>query len=409
MKEYVIVTPGISNMGGAQMYVRNKVLYMRKHGWEVVIITAVAKNVIINELKEVVNIVPELGYNKYCYTQRRQNRAMEALKNIVLRKPFNEIVVESTSIVTSIWAESLASYVRAKHIIFLLQENNIYHNKGVQDYLLYKHSRRELIGIVDSSLEKLFATFNPIPHQQSYFLPAYCNNVVADINSPWINRIDKNHYDYIVGGLSRLDKPFVLRAIKDFCKFASNYPEKEYLLLWIGDAPKGSSIPVHVREIVNRFRNVELLITGYLLPVPSRLLEMCDVFISSAGSSLVCMRSGIPTITYDGNDYKPIGIIGRTTESLLFRKADELPLDLDDLLNQILVAKKYNKLPSDYESELPDFQSHLDFLRTTNPEKVYFDVDKLKKEIVTEKRVAIGLFLFGPNVYTWMHNIKMRK
>ena len=104
-----------------------------------------------------------------------------------------------------------------------------------------------------------------------------------------------------------MDKPYVIHAVKDFCNYASSYPEKSFLYIWIGDAPAGSLAPEKIKSMVDVLPNVEFLKTGYMLPVPYKLLEFCDVFISSAGSCWPCERSGVPTISYDGNDFKPIG------------------------------------------------------------------------------------------------------
>ena len=34
MKTYIIFTTQVTTMGGAQMYIRNKVLYLKDKGWE---------------------------------------------------------------------------------------------------------------------------------------------------------------------------------------------------------------------------------------------------------------------------------------------------------------------------------------------------------------------------------------
>lgn len=406
MKKYVIIATSLSNMGGAQMYIRNKILYYRSQGWNVSIISALANNIVISDLKEFRDVIPELQYSKYYYRKSRQIRVMETMRSIVADNNYEEIIIESTTIELTTWAEPLAKMVGARHLVYLLQEKNVVTNSGLQNYFIFKHRRHELAGIVNTSLSAMFKDFYPLKEGESYSLPAYCNNVEADVDCDIINSVDREKYDYIVGALSRLDKPFVMHAVKDFCNYAAKYPDKRYLFLWIGNAPDGSTIPSTIEDMIHQCPNIELLITGYLYPVPTRLLESCDVFISSAGSSHVCSRSGVPTISYDGRDFKPIGVLNRTTKNSLFRDPEEKPQPLDFLLDQILIDKKFEVQPPSYRKGFPDFQTHLDFMKKMSPTKEYFEMDTVRIESKGEWRVALGLLLFGPNGYKRLHHIK---
>jgi len=409
-KKYVIMAATLSGMGGAQMYIRSKMLFLRSHGWDVDIIAAQSQNVIIPELNEFKkNTFPELQYNKYYYGRWIQKQVMNQLKTIIIKdNKYEDIVIESTIITQSTWAESLARIVGARHLVYLLQEHNVVVNRYLCDFFIFKHSRHELAGIKETTLIAMFQPFHPLKEDESYRLSAHCTNVEADIEHPLLHSIDKKKYDYVIGVLSRLDKPFVSYALNDIYNYIDKQREKRFLLLWIGDAPEGSKIPDRVKNLFSQIPNVDVIITGYLYPVPTRLLGLCDVFISSAGSSHVCRRSGIPTICYDGNDYKPIGVLGRTTNNSLFRDSNEPPQSLDNLLYQVLVDNKYEKIPPSYRIGLPDFQSHLDFLDLMSREKDYYNTDEIHLETRREKRVALGLKIFGPNGYTWLHKIKNR-
>ena len=255
----------------------------------------------------------------------------------------------------------------------------------------------------------MFQPFHPLEENQSYQLSSYCSNAEADVDCPFLHQIDRSRYDYLIGAFSRLDKPFVSSAIEDICRYASTHADKRFLFLWIGDAPKGNVMPKILEKTVKTVPNMELLVTGYLFPVPTRLLELCDVLISSSGSSWTCMRSGVPTITYDGNDYQPIGILGRTTHHALFRGADEPPQQLDMLLDQILVKKQYPVLPPKYKSILPDYKTHLDFLNAMPDDKRYYDVDSLRLESISDIVLAFGMIFLGPDKYGSLLHAKKKK
>ena len=392
MKKYVFLIPSLSNMGGAQMYVRNKMNYLLAEGWVVTVVSAQAKNVIIPELKEFNYIFPEVAYYKFLYSNKKQKRIVDNISKIINRNSGDIIVVESATLRMGTWGESIAKQVKAKHLLFLLQEKTTFNNRSLLDFLVFKHKRKELVGITKQSLTQLFKPYFQIRDEESYSLIAHCNNVEADVDCEYLHQIDKTCYDYIVGGVSRLDKAFVENAFDDFCQYAINKKTVKFLLLWIGDAPKNSRMPIVMSERIKNLLNVDIIITGYLYPVPTRLLEMCDALISSAGSSWVCMRSGVPTITYDGNDLRPIGVLGHTTQCSLFRQQNDNIPDFNQLMNDILIEKKIGRTPANYTQDLPDFKSHMDFLNQSSDESVYFDIDSIRARSIKERIIK----LIGP-------------
>ena len=183
-------------MGGAQMYIRNKVLYLREHGWDAMIIAGRAKNIIIPELREFKDTVPEIDYCSYYYSSRKQEQVIGRLATRIVNKKYEKIVIESTSTEGSTWGERIAQKVGARHLIFLLQEHNCIANKGMQDFYVFKHQRRELAGITMKTLATMFKEFYPIESEESYRLQAYSNNVEADIPCKLVERIDKSKYDF---------------------------------------------------------------------------------------------------------------------------------------------------------------------------------------------------------------------
>ena len=390
MKKYVRFSPFIGGMGGGQMYVRNKVLFLRIRGWKVDVFSSMTQNILIPELKdfqknEILPVFPT-----YFFSLKKQNKIIRILLEKIKDDAYEEIIIESNSINGGTWAEAVAIQTEARHIAFPLGERFFIENEGMQKFLIFKHERRELVGITENSIYQIFSTFSPIKKELSYSLPAYCNNVEADIDNPYIHSIDKSKYDFIIGCLSRLTKPFVISALNDFCEFADFHKEKKILLLFMGDSTEDPSRVGTIKKIIKeRTSNVELIITGYLYPIPIKLLEVCHAFFSSAGSAWVCARSGRPTITYDGNDLKPIGILGRTTQNTLFRSAEEPIVDFRELMDQIFFTKKYPILKPTYKNELPDFQSHLDFIEKAANEREYYNIAALHIEKKKEKILSI--------------------
>lgn len=406
-KKYIIIIPSIINMGGAQMYVRNKVVYLQENGWKVDLISAQSGKVYIPELRQFNCIIPELCFDYYLFSKKKREHIVDSLVGRILDYDYDDIVIESTCIPACTWAEVLAERCNARHLAYLLQEDNTLTTETEQQFVKFKFDRRELASIADPSAYNIFASFSPISMQQSVEcrLPAYCSNVEEDIHSEWIDIIKAIKYDYLIGCLSRLDKPFIMPAVNDFICFAEAHSDKQMLLVMMGGAPEGSNFEKDIRKIVSKVENVELIVTGYLFPVSIKLLAMFDAFFSSAGSAAVCMRTGIPTVSYDCNDFKPIGVLGRTTKHSLFRDDSELPLNLCSLLDEIVVKKNFSREASTHELNKPDFTSHDQFLHLMSKEKQYFSFSNPKMG-ASEKKLAFMLRLIGAKAYAKLGRIK---
>ena len=407
LKKYIIITPCVTNMGGAQMYIRNKYTYMQKKGWDVDIITAQKGHIYISDLQKFNFVIPELNFNVYLYPKSKREKILRTITERIITHPYDEIIIESTCGSESTWAEVLAKKIGAKHLFYNLQEQDSYQSKNMQDFLCFKYDRRELAGINAKSLYNFFLPFHPISEEQSYYLLAYCNNVEEDISSPLLDKIDTSKYNHIIGCLTRLDKPFVESALNDFISYVNTNSEKKYLLLLIGGAPEESSYVQNIQNMFKAIHNVDLIITGYIFPVPIKLLDICNAFFTSAGSARVCMRSGIPTISYDANDYRPIGILGRTTNNSLMRAENEPIQDFSKLMDDILERNIYAKEPRTNIPNEPDFSSHDEFLASMSKENAYYNFDRVPLDH-SERKLSMALRLIGAENYAKLGVIKKR-
>lgn len=389
------------------MYIRNKIVWLRKQGWSAQVISTQKGMIYISELTEFSIFIPEMMFPFYLFSSNKQQEIVEQVIDMIQPQNYEEIVIESTSIEISTWAEVVSKEISAKHIAFLLQEKNVVDNPQLQDFFKFKHQRRELVSITDHSLKMMFESFSPIEHRQSYRLPAYCNNVVEDIDSPFLHRIHWDKYDYKIGCLSRIDKPFIRKAIINFARFVRLHKDKKFLLVLIGGAPDNTPYETNIKAVFKDIENVKLVITGYMFPIPAKLLGVFDTFFTSAGSCWPCMRSGVPTISIDGNDLMPIGIMKHTTLNTLFRGENEPSLDYQDIFEDVIINKKYKKLPSEHEFILPDFATHIQFIENSVSISEYFDVNKVKPITRAEKKIKLGMIILGAVIYNKLNQIKL--
>ena len=158
-KKYIIITPRISNMGGAQMYVRNKYLDMQNKGWDVDIITSHKGKVYIYDLQKFKYTIPEIGFYVYLFSKSTREKIITNIMGKIIQKQYDEIIIESTCMGESTWAEVLAQRIGAKHLFLNLQEQDIIKSHVIQDFLIFKHKRHELAGIANQSLYNIFLPF----------------------------------------------------------------------------------------------------------------------------------------------------------------------------------------------------------------------------------------------------------
>lgn len=403
---YIFLTPTILNVGGAQMYIRNKVLFLKERGYCVYVFSA-AKGieVIFPELKEFNRyFIPELRYNCSEYPRKKVERICNKIQRECGLDGEKEIIVESTCLEESTWGEFLSMQVGAKHIVYTLQETNDISNKSIADFLYFKYGRKELAGIQEKSLKQMFIPYYEI--EDSYYLGAGAGSAEDDVDHSLIEKLKESNYDVIIGSLGRLDKPFVDSGIEGVVKYCYLHTEKRVCLLLLGGAEK--EYLDHIKERVKGIKNIEVVISGYLYPVPTRLLTLCDAFFAAAGSAEVCKRSGVPTVTFDCNDLQAIGVYGRTTNSNIYREKNEPPKDFALLLEDIIDKKIYTKEKSSFISRHRDYSKHIDFINNSEKTKEYFDVMSIKDNTIKGRIRRAILSIFGPSLYSWLGSIKMK-
>lgn len=131
-----------------------------------------------------------------------------------------------------------------------------------------------------------------------------------------------------------------------------------------------------MKKVFSKVENVCCYITGFLYPIPLLLLKSLDFGISSSGAVRTLSREGVLTIAVDGNDNKPIGIFGITTNNSLYRTEEPI-FDFQYWFNQIIIDKIYSDNVSINIEPYTDnsylkLKSHMEFVRKTSKDRMYF-------------------------------------
>ena len=395
-KVYIILTLTIYKAAGSQIYTKNKVNFMKERGWDVFVYSSNNNaNLMIKEFSIFEDLIlPDLTIPPHLLSKKKRISVLDLFRTTC--ENGEEVIIESHTKTLALWGELIASKYKCKHIAYLLTETYGNPSKNVLDFLNFKHKRKELAGISNRSLGLLFEGYKKINEEEKYSLKAVCTNSVEDVKNEIIDNIQKK--DISIGSIGRLDKPYVPKMIDEIVKYANNNSNLKIQLILVGDSRDGNI----EKDIINKtqhIKNLYIVITGRLFPIPKSLFSKVDVFIGVAGAARISADLGIPTISIDTRNAKPIGVLGYETSSALFSESNNdmvLSVKIEEVLKNY---DQYNEESidralinvKDYRDE---FVNHLSFIESSNKEKSYYNVIfKILK--IEEMLYMFILLIFG--------------
>lgn len=378
MKKYIILTPSIGDMGGAQMYTSNKVDYLRQKGWEVFVYYSLPyKSLLIEILREFDgNYLPDMQYGIQFLPKKR----IEKTINTICKRTndYEKIVVETHLVSLVGWGELIAEKTGGRHIINFLEEHPHALSNREAAYFEFKLKRREIINASEASLKRLFGTFYKeeylkYEHKSGFF----CSNVVSDtiFDDSSIKKADFN-----ILSIGRLDKPYIETLVQELKVFAQKNNTYSFNVHFVGGSNSGS-VEKWIEQELGIIENVNLYLLGFVYPIPSGLIEKADVAVASANSILVTAERGCPTISIDMADYGGIGVFGYTTENK-FKRTVEPFVPISELLEQVLIKKtievsidkKSNKNSGRSQKQM---EESVDYIGQMDGNNNYYDVKEL--------------------------------
>lgn len=385
----MFITNSIRNMGGAQMYIRNKVVFLKQHGWAPTVFFFNAGDVLIPELKEFINNrIPELAFPITAYNKRKREGVINRI--VTDLKDSEECVIESHIYPECYWAEEIARRIHGRHLLFFLHEMFPSYSYKEELFLKFKFDRGEFKNVtrrIEIMLGKHWE------NKDAFIIPSF-SNVTSPVDYPL--KYDKGLKTIL--SIGRLDKPYIMPMLSEIAKYTQrmNVPVNLFL---VGGAAEES----YMKEIRTFIKEQEMIIPyffGYMFPIPLNIIQAADVAIASSGSVLVPAEQGIPTISIDTQDYMAMGIYGTTTYNV-FKRQDEPQLRTSDLLYDVLVAGHYHKIdakPTAYTLQAEQMQEdHLRIIESLDAPKEYYDVLAVfsRKEILRQKIVRLIYLIFG--------------
>lgn len=374
VKKYIFLTASISNIGGAELYMRQKLLYVKSIGFDPLIIYVKKSGfVYINEFNDVSCVVPEIAYPPKFFSNSKRKNILNKILTFI-GDVNEETIIESHLVHLAMWGELVASDFNGKNFIYLLSENYPSYTNSIYDFLKFKLKRRELVGINNHTLQLLFKKNLQLSNEQCYNLRAWMGDSIENIPSSLVNIVDSSA-DLKIGCYGRLEKIYVQHAISIIKSYCLLNPKTKIQLVLVGGSFDNELLDKY-KKMTSQISNLALYITGFIYPVPLDFLKKLDFIIAGSGAACAAVRHSLLTISMDIYGM-PIGVLGITTDSTMERDYNDH--DSNELLDYFERFRKKIYNPSDINGIEPypnlsiEFRKHMDFIESGNSSKVYFN------------------------------------
>ncbi|WP_225748727.1 hypothetical protein [Paraeggerthella sp. Marseille-Q4926] len=382
-KVYVFIQACLSGMGGAQLYVSAKSLWLARHSWDVIAVHGCGEKYDINYGRARIVYDSLVLSRPSTLKKSLTNRVIENIAAYI--EKYDEIVIESGNLEASLWGELLAERLGAKHFIFSLMEVLPMMTQEERDFLAFKHARGEFAAIHAGTMWELFGESRCIDYEKNV-LVARANPAAVELDFD-IGFLDR--HDCVIGMISRLEKTYVVDAFEAVVLFAKNNPETSIAFVVIGDADI-AACKAKLQALVEEAANLETYFMGTMCPIPLSLIRRFDMAIGKAGGALLCAEHGVPTLCFAVEEDVIAGLVLHDFETIpgkVQSKVEPQSLMRAILVDQRHVDNRYRRIG--VADELPDFIDHMKYIEASSASCSYCNPSHIAAPMVKK---GIGVF-----------------
>lgn len=386
MKKYVFINYAICAIGGAQIYIYNKSRYCEQNDWKVYIFSGCEGKIYIERFKEFSNLINTiLNISPYLCTKRKIRKTICWMLKCIDYYDGDEVLIESGTGVAALWGELLAKACNGKNIANILDEKIKLKNQSVHSFFEFKYERKEFRCIKKRIMQSFFED-KQLTEEQCYAFRAPCTNSMENIDVSI--KLDLVPDRPVIGVVGRIGKGYVHNSVNEIIKFARKHPEEFYNILIVGGGDNIYHKRLH--KLCDDVKNIKLIITGRLYPIPQKIIEKMNIAIGGSGSIRLPWSLDIPSISVEFNSNKALGFVGYDTQNTQLALDGEKLRDISECLEDFFFNSYIDRFKGVYvstnlvdEDEIKEvLDTHFEYIKLSNPKKEYFD--KFKPEGVKE-------------------------
>ncbi len=347
MKKYLIITPTIYDLGGAQLFTLRRTRHLLLQGYKVFIIISSRSDYFpLKDSFEGVPVleVPQIIHHSLEYSQKQRNKIVE--KIIEWTGNQGEYLIESHSLILIEWGEHIAYISKGRHIAYPLAEPKLsdFHISYGRKIILHKLSHGQLYGCTSVSLRKIFER-EDVP--SNYVNIGYDESEMHERCTPAIS-YKKQDGDFLISTVTRLDKPYIEPLVDSTIRLANSYPYQNFvLLIGGGSTTPGREDHLHsfYKSVIASTSNLKVIFTGYIESLGKDLFRMSDVFVGMGTASINSISQNCITIIVDmdGKMDRVAGIFGKDTNNFAYPE-NGITYSFDEKLEEVYLLNDVNRL-----------------------------------------------------------------
>lgn len=382
MKKYIMFANSISGIGGAQLYILRKLLYLLENGYEPYLIVGNKNPIEHNELKQFNTLeLPQLFYPPNLYNYKKRSKFTSKVKQFINYNNTDKVYIESHQTAPALWAEIFAQEINSINFIYALAPIGM-KRKVYQEFFNKKLDNESLIGCSSSFIKNNFD--NTIAKNNYFNIPFSKDEIVTLKDS----KVNDNKFDLKILTMSRIDKTYIKASILELIKYASKNKDikiKYNIYINITSGKEYNELKLIVDA--NKNNNLEINFHGPVYPLNNSLYHDQDLFIGMGTSILNAASMELASLVVDYRNNKYYGFFGE--EHQLFGTSEEkastdLSVYIDRLIENKIESRRLGKIG--YLLFLREFENE-----TVNSKFIKFMDNSMRKE-TKQIKIPIGIF-----------------
>lgn len=312
MNSYLIITPNVCNMGGAQLYVLRRALYLVGKGYNVFVVIWFDNGFFPLEaqFKGIpIYFASELSKPFILVSKKKSDAIIRRIANFA--KLDKNTIIESHTLSAIEWGEIISSQYNCKHLAYPLSEASVSNYIWLPGKKIFKEKldNNEFYGLSDASLEIIFGK----PHiPNNYVNVGFDEEELAERCIPNLNLGLKNN-DFVISTIARLEKSYIEKLIEDTIKLAKAYRNQPFVLIIAGGSDTGKRQDFLVekyKKIYDSCSNLRVFFTGYITTLGKDLFQISDVFVGTGLAAINAISQSRITVVIDERNDLSLGFLG---------------------------------------------------------------------------------------------------
>ncbi len=348
---YILATPNITKIGGAELYALRRIKYLKNNYSNINIILLTneynEKDLILKEFKQ----FEVLEVNRKIQDDLPLKQNIEYLSNL-LKTKLNlktETIIE-TNCFSMKTLEKVADKLEAKYYIYLTIEIPFFQDKNLKFYI-EKMKRGELIGVCKETLRISFGQYYKEEFNRYVNIGFNPEEIKSNLVKTKELNLEKNKKFFRIMIISRLEKKYVEKAIKEVIKVVQKHQELNIELIIIGDSADGRERKRLEKEYISN-KNLRIRFLGYVNPIFQELYLNSDLFIGMGTALVNASAFGCISLGIDPRNSKASGFLGIDLFSFAYSSNDRT-YDISNKIEEYIFLSDERK--NDYKRRTKEF------------------------------------------------------